>query len=118
MELIQSILEILKPSLGIIVVSFLGGFILFGIKLSEHFNRKPTDKHSFMRYLGFTLFIFISLPCLGAIVTSVYLLNGDQIGYILALQLGLTSPAIVQSLVSTAANSMAENQTVTLADGQ
>jgi len=118
MEFVQSIHAILKPDIGMIAVSFLGGLILFGIKLSEHFNRKPTDKHSSFRYIGFTIFIFISLPCLGAIVTSVYLLNGDKIGYILALQLGLTSPAIVQSLVSTAANNMAKNQTVTLVDGQ
>ncbi|WP_429096713.1 hypothetical protein [Aeromonas veronii] len=108
----------LTPNIGIIIISFFGGIVLFGIKLSEHFVRPPADKLPLEKYIGFVIFLFISLPTLGAGVTCIYLLNGDKISTILAFQIGLTSPAIVQSLIIAAANNMAQKVSPTLQENQ
>ncbi len=45
-------------------------------------------------------------------------MNGDKISPILAFQIGLTSPAIVQKLIIAYANNMAKNSSPTLQPDQ
>ena len=108
LESLTSMTTTLTPHIGLIVIALFGGVVLFGMKISEHFMRSEQDKLPLTKYIGFTLFIFVTLPILGAGVTCIYLLNGDKISTILAFQIGLTSPAIVQSLIIAAANNMAQ----------
>jgi len=91
----------------LIFISLLGGIVLFGFKLVEHFNRKPGDKMGHASYAGVFIFLLVTLPSLGALMTSIYIANGDKISPLLAFQVGLTSPAIAQSFMIVAANNIA-----------
>ncbi|MEV4978854.1 hypothetical protein [Enterobacter ludwigii] len=106
---LNAILNILDTHIITIIVAFFGGLVLFCMKMAEHFSRDEKDKLSFLRYIGFTLSLVVALPILGVGMTCVYLLNGDKISTLLAFQIGLTSPAIVQSLIIAAANNLAKN---------
>ncbi|EHH1246900.1 hypothetical protein J7H98_004520 [Vibrio parahaemolyticus] len=108
-ESLNSITSALGPHLLLIIIALFGGVVLFGMKISEHFMKPEQDKLPLGKYIGFTVSLFFALPILGAGVTCIYLLNGDKISTILAFQIGLTSPAIVQSLIIAAANNMAKN---------
>lgn len=102
----------------LIIVASLGGIVLAGLKIVEHFSKDEKDKLSAGKYCGFFVFVILALPFLGALVTYIYLLNGDKISTILAFQIGLTSPAIVQSLIIAAANNMASKARPRLAGQQ
>jgi len=108
----------LAPNLHLLLIAIFGGIVLFGLKFTEHFMRSEQDKMPFGRYLVFFFGLLITLPLLGAGVTAIYLLNGDRLSPILALQVGLTSPAIVQSLIIAAANSIAKSAAPALAARQ
>lgn len=97
----------LTGQLHLVIVAAIGGVILFAFNLVEHFNRAKEDKLGFARYMAFFVFLFIGLPALGIVMVGVYLLNGDQLSPLLAFQVGLTSPAIVQSFLVAAANKLA-----------
>lgn len=87
-------------------VALMGGLILGGYKLLGHYHLAQNDKFSNGFYCFYLLFCIIALPLLGSFVTSLYLANGDKIQPFLAFQIGLTSPAIVSSLLSSAANAL------------
>jgi cytochrome c oxidase assembly factor CtaG len=112
------VLSLLSSNIHLIIISIFGGLVLFGLKVTEHFMRAEQDKLPIMKYVIFFLGLLIFLPILGAGVTSVYIINGDKLSSILALQVGLTSPAIVQSLIIAAANGMAKRKATSLAAGQ
>ncbi len=78
--------------------------VLFGLKMVEHFNRKREQKLSRSRYIIYMVFLLLTLPLLGSAVVAIYIFNGDKISPVLAFQIGLTSPAIVQSLIIAAAD--------------
>lgn len=109
---------ILQPNIHLIVISIFGGIVLFGLKFTEHFMRSEQDKMPIQRYIIFFIGLLIALPFLGAGVTAIYLMNGDKLSPILALQVGLTSPAILQSLIIAAANSLAKNSAPAVTAGQ
>jgi hypothetical protein len=44
-------------------------------------------------------FLLIALPSLALIMAAVYILNGDKMSAMLAFQVGISSPVLVQSLV-------------------
>jgi len=113
-DLVQ--LELLVESKGLIIVSLFGGFVLFCSKVAEHFNRDEVDKFSIGRYIAYMLCLFLFLPTLGGGVTFVYILNGDDISPILAFQIGLTSPGIVQGMLQSAANQLIKEPIETDAD--
>lgn len=115
---VMSPFQALSPNVHIILIAFFGGFVLFGLKFSEHFMRSEQDKMPVRRYAIFFIGLLIALPVLGAAVTCIYLMNGDKLSPILALQVGLTSPAIVQSLIIAAANNIAKNDSPTTKAGQ
>ena len=104
-----TILETIQQDWPLVVFAALGGGVLVGVKLVEHFWLAPEQKMSVVRYCIFAIFIILFLPFLGGIVATVYIANGDQISPILAFQVGLTSPAIVQSLMAAAGNKLAGN---------
>lgn len=108
---LTAIMDVLSSHPDIIMIAFFGGLVLFGVKVSQHFMRSEQDKLSLGRYIGFLISLLLALPFLGAGVTCIYILNGDKISTLLAFQIGLTSPAIVQKLVSAAANNMAQHTT-------
>ncbi len=96
----------LLPNQHLIAIAVFGGFVLFGFKLAEHFGRREQDKMPVGKYVVFVVTLLLTLPLLGGCVTAIYLMNGDKLSPILALQVGLTSPAIVQRLIIAAANSV------------
>lgn len=110
--------DVISSNITLIVVSIFGGLVLSALKISAHFMRDEKDKYPFFRYLAFFLFLIIGLPILGAGMTCVYLMNGDKISPLLALQIGLTSPAIAQSLIIAAANNLAKNTAPVLQPNQ
>lgn len=83
----------------LLCVAGFDGMVLFGLKMVEHFNRKREEKLSRSRYIIYLIFLFLTLPLLGCTVVAIYIINGDKISPVLAFQIGLTSPAIVQSLI-------------------
>ncbi|MFV9657149.1 hypothetical protein ACNFCK_19840 [Pseudomonas sp. NY15366] len=103
-----SLLEIALLNSSIFFIACFGGLVLFALKATEHFNRPLANKLSGGRYTIYALFLFITLPTLGGAVVVIYLANGDKISPVLAFQVGLTSPAIVQSLIIAAANNMSK----------
>lgn len=114
----EEIITLLSDSTHLIVISCFGGLVLFGLKIAEHFNRPFESKLDFWRYLFFFVALFLCLPVLGGAVTSIYLVNGDQMSPVLAFQVGLTSPAIVQSMIIAAANKMASEKVQVEDDNQ
>ncbi len=84
-----------------LAIATIGGVVLFGLKLAEHFKRPAENKMPNKDYILSFIGTLIFLPFLGFIVTAVYLSNGDKINSILAFQIGLTSPAIALSLMRT-----------------
>ncbi|WP_031435094.1 hypothetical protein [Methylomarinum vadi] len=103
-----SITQLISSNQLLIFIAFFGGVVLFGMKMAEHFSRKPENKFSNGRYFLYFVFLLVSLPILGSAVVIIYLANGDKISPVLAFQIGLTSPAIVQSLIIAAANKFKE----------
>lgn len=104
-----SMIETVEQHWPLILFAALGGGVLVAAKLVGHFQLAPEQKMPLTRYVVFALFVTIFLPLLGGIVAMVYIANGDQISPMLAFQVGLTSPAIVQSLMTAAGNQLASN---------
>lgn len=111
-------LDQIAPSSHLILIAIIGGLVLWALKIAEHFLRAEQDKMPLGRYVFFVISLLLCLPALGGFVTSVYLMNGDKLSPILALQVGLTSPAIVQSLIIMAANNMAKKSVTVTLPGQ
>ncbi|MBH1658483.1 hypothetical protein I5V54_07835 [Stenotrophomonas maltophilia] len=106
-------LKVIEQGMPIIGVAFFGGLVLFFLKVADHFNRKKSAKYTGYRYAGYMAYLFLTLPVLGAAVATIYLSNGDKLSTILAFQVGLTSPAIVQRLIVAAADSFSKEGVAT-----
>ncbi|EJH8725751.1 hypothetical protein ACJX0I_05460 [Enterobacter hormaechei subsp. xiangfangensis] len=117
-ESLDAQLTILDSHAATIIVAFFGGLVLFCMKMAQHFSREEKDKLPLARYIWFAISLMITLPLLGAGMTCIYLLNGDKISTLLAFQIGLTSPAIVQSLIIAAANDLAKKASPQLQEQQ
>lgn len=98
--LIDNFVNFIITNPSTLFVASAGGLILGILKLVGHSNRDEKAKLSHSVYFWYLMFCIIALPVLGGFVTSLYILNGDKIQPLLALQIGLTSPAIVTSLLS------------------
>lgn len=92
--------------------------MLFGLKLAEHFMRSAPGKMPLGRYVACFTALFVVLPVPGGAMTAIYLMNGDRLSPILALQVGLTRPAIVQSLITAAAHAMSRSTAPRIYPGQ
>jgi len=100
----DEVIAIINQNWHLIFISAFGGFILFIFKVSEHFQKPPEEKLTFFQYIFWVIAIFLLFPILGCGMVTIYLANGDKIGALLSFQVGLTSPAIVQNLMVSAAN--------------
>ena len=102
--------QILVANIPLLVIALIGGFILF---CYEAFQIVHNDKfhvqNVFFRIL-IGAFLLVGLPALGAVVAGIYIMNGDKISPLLAFQIGLSSPAIVTGLMTSAANTFAKGQ--------
>jgi hypothetical protein len=113
----NSHLLILQQNYHLLGVALFGGFVLYGFKIADHFNRAPEDKMPLSKYWFYALSLFFVLPLLGVCVTAIYLMNGDGLSTILSFQVGLTSPAIVHSMIIFKANKMGKER-ITVTDDQ
>lgn len=113
----SEVLERLIANIPLLVIALAGGFILFCYEVFQivHYDKLHIQKLRYRLLVG--AFLCIGLPVLGAVVAAVYITNGDQISPLLAFQIGLSSPAIATSLMTTAANTLAKGQIPT-APGQ
>lgn len=111
-------LELLSANTDVLLIATIGGVVLFGLQLASHFQRKELDKLSKGRYAVFFLFSIICLPASAAIVSGLYILNGEKLGVLLAFQVGLSSPAILKSLIVASADKVFSKNTVATGDGQ
>lgn len=106
----NNIYPLLSQNFYLIIISFIGGVLLAGLKFWEHLSRKEEDKLPLKNYCFFLFFLLFILPLLGSLMTSIYIINGDKLSTILALQIGLSSPAIIQSLLVNTANILSARQ--------
>ncbi|MEB0014480.1 hypothetical protein QN416_23055 [Glaciimonas sp. Cout2] len=104
-------LELQKNVVSLIVAG-IGGLILYGVTIAEHWNRPPEAKLSSSRYVLWFVAMLIWLLFLAIILTAIYILNGDKMGVMLSFQVGLSSPAIVQNLLAIAANKVVKQGVV------
>lgn len=93
---------------GTLIFALLGAWILSGISIKEHLDRDPKDKMSRLNYVIYLLGWVFGYPLMGFIVAVAYLGTDNQFGAWLALQIGLTSPAIVAGLASSGANALSK----------
>ena len=91
-----------------IYFALLGGLILGVFKLIEHYLRKPTDKYPWYVYIIYILICIIGFPFLGIFFILAYLSNGDKFSLLSSAQIGLTSPAILISMIAAGANSVSK----------
>lgn len=110
--------SVMGLNINLVLISAFGGLVLFGFKIAEHFNRAPQDKMPLLKYFGFFISLLVALPILGLGMTTIYLMNGDKISPILAFQIGITSPAVAQTLMIAAANSLSNNSAPPTSPGQ
>ena len=101
---VDDVINLVNQNLHLILISAFGGLVLFVMKVSEHFHKPIEEKLTRFQYIFWVLAIFFIFPILGGGMVAIYLANGDKIGAVLSFQVGLTSPAIVQGLVISAAN--------------
>lgn len=114
---IDQLQAIITGNFGTLIFAVLGAFILTGISIKEHVDRDPKDKMSKSKYSIYFFGWMIGYPIMGFIIAVAYLANDNQFGAWLALQIGLTSPAIVAGIASGGANILAKEGVATT-DGQ
>lgn len=102
---------------GTLFFSLVGSLILTAISIKEHIDREEKDKMTRGKYSIYFLGWLFGYPILGVVVALAYLASGNEFGSWLALQIGLTSPAIVAGIASSGANVLS-NQGVDTAPGQ
>lgn len=112
----ETLEALIIANLGTLFFALCGSFILTGISIKNHIDRDVKDKMSSGKYLMYFLGWVIGFPLLGVIVAVAYLASDNQFGTWLALQIGLTSPAIVAGIASGGANSMSQSGVETATD--
>ena len=86
----------------LILTAAFGGLVLFVFNMVEHAKRPPEHKWSLRLYCVAFILQMLGLPFLGGTITAIYLANGDKLSCLLAFQVGLTSPWIIQGMISSA----------------
>ena len=81
----------LPANAHLIAISVFGGYVLFGLKLAEHFMRSAPDKMPLGRYVACFTALFVVLPVLGGAMTAIYLMNGDRLSPMVVPRCGFTS---------------------------
>ena len=99
-------LVVLADNADLLCVSAVGGIVLFGVKLAAHFKRARAEKFSSRDYALSFASQLIALLGLALVMASVYILNGDKMSALLAFQVGISSPVIVQGLMVAGADQL------------
>jgi hypothetical protein len=92
-------IALLSDNIDLLCIAVVGGFVLFGFHVASHFNRALQDKLPWLKYAAAFAFLLLALPGLAFVMASVYILNGDKMSAILAFQVGVSSPALLQGLI-------------------
>ncbi len=100
----DEVITLITDNVDLVGIAAFGGAVLFFFKLAEYIHRAPEDQMSILKASIVYFGLFLGLPILGAGMSTIYLVNGSKMGGMLAFQVGLTSPAIVQGVFSLAAN--------------
>ncbi|OEF91287.1 hypothetical protein [Vibrio splendidus] len=95
---------LVTDNFGTLVFALFGSIVLTVLSIKEHIDRDEKDKMSKGKYSMYFLGWVIGYPILGVVVALAYLASGNQFGSWLALQIGLTSPAILAGIASGGAN--------------
>ncbi len=114
---IDALLQVVTTNSGTLVFALFGALCLSVISIKEHAERPKNDKMPGMQYFLYFLGWVLLYPILGVGVSMAYLANDNQFGAWMALQIGLTSPAIVAGLAKGGANKLA-TQGLTTEPGQ
>jgi hypothetical protein len=102
----QDLVSLLTDNLGTLLFSLFGALILTFKAIKEHIDRDPKDKMSYGKYSIYLFGWLVGYPISGVTVASSYLASGNHFGSWLALQIGLTSPAILAGILSGGANAI------------
>lgn len=89
-----------------ILISFIGGLVLSFLNLLDDQNKIPSERIP-KDYLFFIAFVF--WPLISGFLTFLYIDSGNEINSFLAFHIGISSPLILQTLVSKAALAGAQN---------
>ncbi|HDO1312069.1 hypothetical protein ACE1B4_17930 [Aeromonas veronii] len=114
---IEQLHLLITNNFGTLFFSFIGSLFLTFRSIKEHIDREEKDKMTRGKYSIYFLGWAIGYPILGVVVALAYLASGNEFGSWLALQIGLTSPAIVAGIASSGANVLS-SQGVDTAPGQ
>jgi hypothetical protein len=98
------------------ILGALGGLILFIWNVVWHWKLPKNKKHPSSRYTQWFVFQLIMLPALGSLIVWVDTTGGSTVGPLLALQVGLTGPKLLESIMVGAANKKAGSPTGVHAD--
>lgn len=95
---------LITSNFGTLLFSLIGSLFLTIRSIKEHLDREEKDKMTKGKYSMYFFGWVIGYPILGVVVALAYLASGNEFGCWLALQIGLTSPAIVAGIASSGAN--------------
>ena len=115
---IEALLDLIQNNGGTLLFIAIGSFILTGYSIREHLMREAADKMTNKVYFFHLLGWLIGYPFLGLVVGISYLNGENSFGNWLALQIGLTSPAIVLSVIKGGAEKFANTNGIETDIGQ
>ncbi|MDN5110736.1 hypothetical protein PJV97_00095 [Aliarcobacter butzleri] len=115
---IETLQHLIQNNGGTLLFIVIGSFILTGYSFREHLMREEADKMTNKVYIFHLLGWIIGYPFLGLIVGLSYLNGENSFGNWLALQIGLTSPAIVLSIIKGGAEKFANANRIETTTGQ
>jgi cytochrome c oxidase assembly factor CtaG len=110
---LETLFKIFNTNAGTLAFALFGALCLTFLSIKEHADKPENDKMPNGQYFLYLLGWLILYPILGVGVATAYLANDNQFGAWMALQIGLTSPAIVIGITKGGANRMAQNGVVT-----
>ncbi|MEJ1401805.1 MAG: hypothetical protein RPU41_13965 [Candidatus Sedimenticola sp. (ex Thyasira tokunagai)] len=113
---IDQLVAIVLSNLGTLSFALIGAILLTGIAIKEHLDRDEKDKMSKIKYFVYFFGWLFGYPFIGLAVAVAYLANENQFGSWLALQIGLTSPAIIVGIANSGANTLAKEGLPTVPD--
>lgn len=105
----EQLCTVINTNLGTLIFAVLGSVFLTDISIKEHLGRYSKDKMPKPQYIMYCLTWVIGYPVLGFVVASAYLATDNNFGAWMALQIGLSSPAIIVGLASGGANFLAKD---------
>lgn len=110
--MLNNFMEILNTNFDTLLFAALGGFLLWTYKLKEHYNRPIETKMSNSHYVFIHFILLLWLPFLGVVMSFIYLYNGDKLSIVLAIQVGISAPGLLDIFMANAMNKVASQFTI------